>query len=74
MRLETHLVAVIVRTWRPYLGKFRDTLEGCDEASLEMHLQAVIELVWRCTWRQLSSECEDALGGRDHTNLEAIMK
>jgi len=43
----------------------------------EMHLEAVIERiwrctfeavikrVWRCTWRPRSSELRDALGGRD---------
>jgi len=36
----------------------------------EMHLEAVIERVWRCTWRLRSSELRDALGGRDQTSLE----
>jgi len=36
----------------------------------EMHLEAVIERVWRCTWRLRSSELRDVLGGRDRASLE----
>jgi len=36
----------------------------------EMHLEAVIERVSRCTWRLRSSELRDALGGRDRASLE----
>jgi hypothetical protein len=36
----------------------------------EMHFEAVIELVWRCTWRPKSSELRDALGGRDRSSVE----
>jgi len=43
--------AVIVQTWRPQSSEFEDTLGGYDRASLETHLQAVIERVSRCTWR-----------------------
>jgi len=35
-----------------------------------MHFEAMIELVWRCTWRPGSSELTDALGGRDRSSLE----
>jgi len=35
-----------------------------------MHLEAVIELVERCTWRPRSSELRDALGGQDRVNSE----
>jgi len=34
----------------------------------EMHLEAVIDRVWRCTGRPRSSELRDALGGRDLVN------
>jgi hypothetical protein len=34
-----------------------------------MHLEAVIERVWRCTWRPSLSEFGDALGGRDGVQL-----
>jgi hypothetical protein len=34
-----------------------------------MHLEAVIERVWRCTWRPSSSELRDAVGGRDQVEL-----
>jgi hypothetical protein len=36
----------------------------------EMHCEAVIERVWRFTWRLRSSELRDALGGRDRSSLE----
>jgi len=35
-----------------------------------MHWEAVIERVWRCTWRPRSSELRAALGGRDQGSLE----
>jgi len=35
-----------------------------------MHLEAVIERLWRCIWRLRSSELRDALGGRDCVSLE----
>ena len=38
--------------------------------SLTIYLEAVIELVCRCTWRPRSSELRDALGGRDRVNWE----
>jgi len=45
------LEAVIMQTWRPYVCEVVDTLGGCDRVSLEMHLEAVIERIWRCTWK-----------------------
>jgi hypothetical protein len=38
--------------------------------SLEMHLESVIERVWRCNWKPESSDCGDALRGRDLASLE----
>jgi len=35
-----------------------------------IYLDAVIELVWRCTWGRRSSELRDALGGCDRSSLE----
>jgi hypothetical protein len=35
-----------------------------------MHLEAVIERVYRCTWRPRLSELIAALGGRDPASLE----
>jgi len=32
--------------------ELRDALGGCDRASLGMHLEAMIEQDWRCTWRR----------------------
>jgi len=48
------------------LNEIKDTIGGRDEVSLEMHLEAVIEHVWRCTWRPSSIEFEDI-------NLEAMI-
>jgi len=41
----------------------RDALGGGNGASLRIHLEAMIERVWRCTWRPLSSEIGRVLGG-----------
>jgi len=38
--------------------------------SLTIYLEAMIELVWRCTWRPGSNELRDALGDRDQSSLE----
>ena len=40
----------------------------------EMHLEAVIERVWRCTWRPGLSELRDAFGGRDRVNSEVHLE
>jgi len=42
--------------------------------SLEMHLEAVIEGVWRYTWSLCSSKFGDALAGRDRVRLEEYME
>jgi len=47
-----------------------DMLVVLDGSSLEMHWEAVIERVWRCTWRPRWCELRDALGGRDRESLE----
>jgi len=38
----------------------------------EMHSEAVIERVWRCTWRPRLSELRDALGGRDRRDQASL--
>jgi hypothetical protein len=50
-------------TPRLWSTECEDTLVGCDQASLDMHLEAVIEWVWRCTWRPWLSEFGGVLGG-----------
>jgi len=45
--------------WKWRLSELRDILRGRDRASLEMHLEAVIERIWRYTWRPWSSEFGD---------------
>jgi len=39
-----------------------------------MHLEAVIERVWRCNCRLRLSELRDALGGRDRASLEEYLE
>jgi len=43
MRLEARIERVWRCIWRPRSSELRDALEGRDRASLEMHLEAVIE-------------------------------
>ena len=42
-------------TWSRAQVELRDALRGQDQASLEMHLEAMINRVWRCMWRPTSS-------------------
>jgi hypothetical protein len=51
MNLEDVIVRVGRCTWMPRLSKFGDALGGRDQASLEMHVEAVIKQEWRCTSR-----------------------
>jgi len=53
-------------TWRQWWCE----LAGRNRASLETHLDTVMERVWRCTWRPWLSEFGDALGGCDWASLE----
>jgi len=52
------------------LSEFGDALGGQDGVNSEMHLEAVINQVWKCTGRPRWSELRDALGGRDRASLE----
>jgi len=52
------------------LSEFGDELGGPDGVNSEMHLEAVIERIWKCTGRPGWSELRDALGGRDRASLE----
>jgi len=45
-------------TWQGCWSELRDRLCGCDRASWEMHLEAVIEQIWRYTSRLWSSDWE----------------
>jgi len=47
MHLEDEIESTQRCTWRPGWSELRDALGGCDRANLE----AVIERVWRYTWR-----------------------
>jgi hypothetical protein len=51
------------------LVEFGDALGGYDRVNSEMHLEAVIDRVWRFSWRPLSSEFGDALGSPDRASL-----
>jgi len=66
VNLEMDSEATIVQTWRPKSSHFGDVLGGRDCAKLEIHLEAVIEWVWRCTWRPLLYE----LGGHRHASIK----
>jgi len=44
--------------------------EDDDRVNSEIHLEAVIERVWRCNWRPRLSELRHALGGCDRASLE----
>ena len=39
-----------------------------------MHLDGLIERIWRFTWRPRSSELRDALGGHYRSRLEMYME
>jgi len=67
-RRSFHLCYPCIPVHPPSL--LNDTLGGRDRASLEMRFEAVIDRVWRCTWRLRSTELRDALGGRDGASLE----
>ena len=51
-----------------------EALGDGDRVNSEMHLDAVIERVWICTWTLRSSEFGDALGGHDRANLQAVIE
>jgi len=67
-----YLEALILRgkrcTWRPWSSKFGDALWGRDQASVEIHFEAVIEQV-RC-WN--SRPWLSELGGRRDGNWDSI--
>ena len=49
-------------------------LGGRDWSSLELHLEAEMELTQRCTGRPWSSEFGDALGDRDWVNSQMLLE
>ena len=67
---------------RQYLRAIRDAPENDNGVNSGIHsgavieqvsrcsLEAVIERVWRCTWRPRSSKFGDAIGGHDRVTLE----
>jgi len=71
-----HVVSVSdwMCTWRWWSSGLGDTLRGRDPASVEMHVEAVIERDWRCNWRPRLSELRDALGGRDRASYDMHME
>jgi len=44
-----------------------------DRASLDIHLEAVIDRVWRYTWQLWSSEFRDTHGGRELSNCGPVL-
>jgi len=72
---DKHLIwKRLMCAWKWWSSELRDTLWGRERGKLVLHLQAIIEQVWRCTWRQWSSQCVDALGGHDRANLDAVIE
>jgi len=61
-------------TSRQWSTEFGDTLGGRNCASLEIHMEAVIEHVWRCCWRPCLREFGDALAGHDRVRLEEYIE
>jgi hypothetical protein len=47
---------------------------GRDRASLEIHWEAMIKRVWRCTSRPRSSDLREALSGYDRARLEEYLE
>jgi hypothetical protein len=52
------------------VSQFIDAPGGRNGASLETHLEAVIERIWRYPWKLQLSEFRDALGGYDRARLD----
>jgi len=52
------------------LSEFGDALRDRDQVNSQMHLEALIEQVWTCTWWPGSSELRDPLGGRNRVGLD----
>jgi len=51
-------------------SKFGDALGGQDGVNTELHLEAIIERVWRCLWRPWICK----LGGHGRGGLQMLMK
>jgi len=51
-------------------ASFGDALWGRDQVDWEIHLEAVVDRIWRCAGRPRWSELRDALGGHDWSSLE----
>jgi len=71
-RHSVHLRYPCISVHPPSLNN--DVLRGCVRASCEIPFEAVIERVWRYTWRVRSSEFGDALGGHDRARLEQYLE
>ena len=56
------------------MSELRDALGGRDRPSLEMHLEAAIDQVRRCTCRPRLSELRDALRRYDRAKLQKYLE
>ena len=74
VKSEIHVDMVSVWIWRcicrPLSSEFGDALGGNDEASLEMHVEAMILRTWRPWW----TECGHSLGGNNRLRLEQYLE
>jgi len=81
--LEMQLEAVSMRTWEMYFEAAIEQVSRCickakTELDSAMHLEAVKEGVWRCTWRPRWSNSEIHLGAEFELNTvihsDAVIK
>jgi len=53
-----------------YLPSSSSVTPHHDRLNIVMHSEAVIDPVWRCTWRRSSCTFGDTLGGSDRARLD----
>jgi len=59
---HTVIIWTLRCAWRSWSCEIVEEYGGRDRASVEMHLQAETERVWRCTWRPCSCEIGGVFG------------
>jgi len=59
--------------WRRYSSILGRRSGDANRETIEMHLEVVIEGVYRCTWRPPLSKFGDGLEGHDRVNSEMDM-
>jgi len=64
--MSTFLLQHFTMPW----SELRGALWGCDQVILEIHLEAVMEWIWKYTWRPQSCELGDTLRRCDQASLK----